>query len=68
MHIVVLDDYQNVAAGYADWQALGAEITFVSRRSVTPMISSRRWPAPRLSLPCVNAPSSMPNGCHSFRI
>lgn len=31
MHIVVLDDYQNVAAGYADWQALGAEITFVSR-------------------------------------
>ncbi|SDS90885.1 Lactate dehydrogenase [Brevibacterium sandarakinum] len=31
MRIVVLDDYQNVASGYADWQALGAEVQFVSR-------------------------------------
>ncbi|WP_350269216.1 D-2-hydroxyacid dehydrogenase family protein [Brevibacterium sp. CBA3109] len=31
MHIVVLDDYQNVAADYANWQALGAQVEFVSR-------------------------------------
>lgn len=31
MRIVVLDDYQNVASNYADWQALGAELEFVSR-------------------------------------
>lgn len=31
MRIIVLDDYQNVAAGYANWEALGAEIEFVSR-------------------------------------
>lgn len=31
MRIVVLDDYQQVAAGYADWEALGADIEFVSR-------------------------------------
>ncbi|MCF2573093.1 D-2-hydroxyacid dehydrogenase family protein [Brevibacterium sp. UCMA 11754] len=31
MHIVVLDDYQNVAAAFANWEALGAEIDFVSR-------------------------------------
>ena len=31
MRIVVLDDYQNVASEYADWQALGAEVEFVSR-------------------------------------
>lgn len=31
MHIVVLDDYQNVAAAYANWEALGAEIDFVTR-------------------------------------
>ncbi|WCE39018.1 D-2-hydroxyacid dehydrogenase family protein [Brevibacterium sp. BDJS002] len=31
MHIVVLDDYQNVAADFANWQELGAEVEFVSR-------------------------------------
>ena len=31
MRIIVLDDYQNVAAGYANWEALGAEVEFVSR-------------------------------------
>ena len=31
MSIVVLDDYQQVAAGFADWDSLGAEVEFVSR-------------------------------------
>ena len=31
MRIVVLDDYQQVAAGFADWDSLGAEVEFVSR-------------------------------------
>ena len=31
MRIVVLDDYQQVAAGYADWETLGGELVFVSR-------------------------------------
>ncbi|WP_062464710.1 D-2-hydroxyacid dehydrogenase family protein [Demequina soli] len=31
MRIVVLDDYQGVAAGYADWARLGAEVEFVHR-------------------------------------
>lgn len=31
MRIIVLDDYQNVTAGYANWEALGAELEFVSR-------------------------------------
>ena len=28
MHIVVLDDYQNVADNFANWQELGAEVKF----------------------------------------
>lgn len=31
MRIVVLDDYQQVAADFADWSVLGAEVEFVSR-------------------------------------
>lgn len=31
MRIVVLDDYQQVAAGYASWETLHAEVDFVSR-------------------------------------
>lgn len=31
MRIVVLDDYQQVASSYADWDSLGAEVTFVDR-------------------------------------
>ncbi|NJC56806.1 phosphoglycerate dehydrogenase-like enzyme [Brevibacterium marinum] len=31
MRIVVLDDYQSVASGYAEWDTLGAEVEFVSR-------------------------------------
>ncbi|WP_159618666.1 D-2-hydroxyacid dehydrogenase family protein [Arthrobacter zhaoguopingii] len=31
MRIVVLDDYQGVAAGYAAWDRLNAEVVFVSR-------------------------------------
>jgi phosphoglycerate dehydrogenase-like enzyme len=31
MRIVVLDDYQGVAAGYAAWDGLAAEVSFVSR-------------------------------------
>ena len=31
MRIVVLDDYQRVAEGYADWARLGADVDFVSR-------------------------------------
>ncbi|MDN6529592.1 MAG: D-2-hydroxyacid dehydrogenase family protein, partial [Brevibacterium sp.] len=30
MRIVVLDDYQNVASDYAEWEALGAGLEFVS--------------------------------------
>lgn len=31
MRIVVLDDYQQVAADFADWDGLGAEVEFVPR-------------------------------------
>lgn len=31
MQIVVLDDYQQVAATHADWDSLGAEVTFLDR-------------------------------------
>jgi phosphoglycerate dehydrogenase-like enzyme len=31
MQIVVLDDYQRVAAKHADWDSLGAEVTFLDR-------------------------------------
>ncbi|WP_209323369.1 D-2-hydroxyacid dehydrogenase family protein [Brevibacterium renqingii] len=31
MRIVVLDDYQQVAADFADWSSLGAEVEFVPR-------------------------------------
>ena len=31
MQIVVLDDYQQVAATHADWDSLGAKVTFVDR-------------------------------------
>ena len=31
MQIIVLDDYQQVAAKHADWDSLGAEVTFVDR-------------------------------------
>jgi phosphoglycerate dehydrogenase-like enzyme len=31
MQIVVLDDYQQVASGHADWDSLGAEVTFLDR-------------------------------------
>jgi phosphoglycerate dehydrogenase-like enzyme len=31
MQIVVLDDYQQVAAGHADWDSLGAEVRFLDR-------------------------------------
>lgn len=31
MRIIVLDDYQSVATGYAEWETLGAEVEFVSR-------------------------------------
>ncbi|KHL03021.1 D-2-hydroxyacid dehydrogenase family protein [Sinomonas humi] len=30
MRIAVLDDYQGVAAGFADWDSLGADVTFFS--------------------------------------
>jgi phosphoglycerate dehydrogenase-like enzyme len=31
MNIVVLDDYQHVASAHADWDSLGAEVTFLDR-------------------------------------
>ena len=31
MRIVVLDDFQEVAATFADWNALDAEVEFISR-------------------------------------
>lgn len=31
MRIVVLDDYQQVASTYADWDSLGADVTFIDR-------------------------------------
>jgi phosphoglycerate dehydrogenase-like enzyme len=31
MQIVVLDDYQQVASSHADWDSLGAEVTFLDR-------------------------------------
>ncbi|MGO2036901.1 MAG: D-2-hydroxyacid dehydrogenase family protein [Brevibacterium sp.] len=34
MRIVVLDDYQQVAGGFADWSQLDAEVEFVSRPMV----------------------------------
>jgi phosphoglycerate dehydrogenase-like enzyme len=36
MRIVVLDDYQQVASSHADWDSLGAQVTFLERHLTGP--------------------------------
>ena len=61
MRVAVLDDYQNVASGCADWDSLSCEVTFMSdhlaeRSEIVKTSTGSMW-----SSRCGNGRASTPN-------
>ncbi|MFC7640659.1 hypothetical protein ACFQX6_06320 [Streptosporangium lutulentum] len=61
MKIAILDDYQNVALSFADWDSLDAEIEVFTEPFADADEVVERLAASTCSSPCASAPDSRPN-------